>query len=278
MQKLYDIRTYDFPNDEEPRRVRILLPRNYNHSEDRYPVLYFNDGQNVFFNEESYSGQSWGVIQLLYRNPQEYPFIVVAIDHAEENRLNELSPFDSDSPVPEDSEFGGGGDGYLDTIVQVVKPDIDNSFRTLPGREHTAMIGSSMGGFITAYAGSRYNNVFGRLGVFSLCMWFARDQFVDSLLYHPQDSDTRVYIQTGTDEANPTDYDLFDSFNMSQEYINDALLYDRLLIEKGLPLDNIDVNLNHGETHSEYFWGLHLDECLHFLFPEECGDYSEDDF
>ena len=51
------------------RRIRVLLPRDYHESDDRYPVVYMHDGQNVFHSSEAFSGHSRKIIPTLKRNP-----------------------------------------------------------------------------------------------------------------------------------------------------------------------------------------------------------------
>ena len=56
----------DVPYDDKPRRVRVLLPRDYDmYVEETYPVVYMHDGQNVFYSKEAYSGHSWKLIPLI---------------------------------------------------------------------------------------------------------------------------------------------------------------------------------------------------------------------
>ena len=75
------------------RRVRVLLPKDYASDKNAtYPVVYFHDGQNVFFDNESYSGHSWGVISTIKNNPKLPAMIVVGIDNDEEKRMDEYTP------------------------------------------------------------------------------------------------------------------------------------------------------------------------------------------
>lgn len=264
IRRKYITRYYDITNYEEKRRIRIVLPPDYNHTDNRYPVVYFHDGQNMIYDKESYSGVSWKLFSTMMNLSEELKFISVLIDNAGPGRLSEYSAWDFE--FRPGVVIPAGADDYLDFIVNELKPNIDEEFRTLPERENTGLIGSSMGALISAYGGARYNNVFGRLGVFSLCAFLTSDQFVDTMLYHPVAPNTRVFIQTGTEEGNDEDAMHNMGINISQEYINDAILYQNILIAKGLDLDNINLSINHRETHSEFFWGIHLDECLYFLF------------
>lgn len=252
------------PYYQDDRRIRVLLPKDYD-KEDwaNYPVLYMHDGQNVFYSKESFSGHSWKVIPTLKHNRQLPKLIVVAIDNAGENRLHEYGPWLTDvGKTPETSSVGGDGMAYADWVVHVVKPFIDQTYRTKPEPQHTLLAGSSMGGIITAYMGAAYPQVFGRLGVFSLASWFSERDFLRFCDSHPLDKASKVFIQVGTKEGDEVD-ELFIS-NMNQTYIDCSLRYYQSLLRTGLPLDNIDLNIMANEIHHEKHWADHFLEFLQF--------------
>lgn len=121
-----------------------------------------HDGQNVFETATSFSGE-WEVdesLNALHENG-DYGCIVVAIDNGGAFRLDEYSPWIN-------TQFGEGqGDDYMQFIINTLKPDIDNSYRTKPERDYTGIMGSSMGGLISMYGGMEYNSVFSKIGAFS---------------------------------------------------------------------------------------------------------------
>ena len=104
-----------------------------------------NDGQNVFYSGESFSGHSWKVIPAIKRNPDMPRMIIVGIDNDNDGRMNEYAPWKfSNAPLLSFGlTLGGLGSEYADFFVKVVKPFIDKTYRTKPEREYTAMIGSS---------------------------------------------------------------------------------------------------------------------------------------
>jgi alpha-glucosidase len=121
-----------------------------------------HDGQNLFDNATSFAGE-WKVDEILdslytYRG---FSAIVVAIYNDDKERINEYSPWKNDS-----LGIGGDGDKYVKFIVNTLKPFIDRHYRTLSGRENTAIMGSSMGGLISLYAALEYPDVFGNAGIF----------------------------------------------------------------------------------------------------------------
>ena len=56
-----------------------------------------------------------------------------------------------------------------DYFMEVVKPFVDEYYRTKSDRAHTAMVGSSLGGNITQFMGIEYQEQIGCLGVFLIC-------------------------------------------------------------------------------------------------------------
>ena len=248
----------DVPYMEGIRKIRVLLPMDYDKEVNQhYPVIYMHDGQNVFYSKESYSGYSWKVIPML-KQKDAPKVIIVGINNAGKKRLDEYGPWEFD-----DKSHGGLGIQYGQWVVDYVKPFVDQHYRTKPQREFTMLAGSSMGGIITAYMGSRYPDIFGSLGVFSLASWLSEKAFIDFIQDNPLDPHTRVYIQVGTHEGNATDERFSDS-NINQAYINSSLKYYESLIRSGHHPDQIWLRILFGETHSEKFWADHFFEYLQF--------------
>ena len=165
------------PQLNRTRRIWIYLPKGYNETQKRYPVLYMQDGQNIFDEYTSAFGE-WGVDECLDSliAGGKPAAIVVGIDNGPE-RLNEYNPYAF-------RDFGEGeGDRYLDFIVQTLKPFIDKNYRTLASKENTIIAGSSMGGLISYYAMIKQPQVFGKAGIFSPTFWTAPaiNQLTDSL-------------------------------------------------------------------------------------------------
>jgi predicted alpha/beta superfamily hydrolase len=156
------------PQLENQRDILVYLPPSYESESRRYPVLYLHDGQNLFDAATSFAGE-WQVDETMEALSEEgLEAVVVGIPNAGAARLDEYSPFHEEN-------YGGGlGDQYLAFITQAVKPLIDTDYRTLPGREHTGIMGSSMGGLISLYAFFRHPEVFGFAGALSPSFWFAK--------------------------------------------------------------------------------------------------------
>jgi metallo-beta-lactamase class B len=153
---------FKMPQLSRTRRVWIYLPRNYAQSGKTYPVIYLNDGQNLF-NEQTAAFGEWGVDECLdsLQNQLSKESIIIGIDHGGDKRMTEYNPYDH-------QQFGKGeGKAYVDFLANTLKPYIDSKYRTMKGADYTLVGGSSMGADISLYAVFEYPNVFGGALLFS---------------------------------------------------------------------------------------------------------------
>ncbi|MFN8253983.1 MAG: alpha/beta hydrolase-fold protein [Ferruginibacter sp.] len=163
------------PQLNRHRRIWIYLPADYAKTGKHFPVMYLQDGQNLFDKATAYSGE-WGVDEIIDSlvDKGKPGCIVVGIDNGGQTRMNEYSPYDFTWRDSLSSKtFSAEGDAYLAFITATLKPYIDKKFRTLPSRENTVIGGSSMGGLISYYAALKYPDVFGKAGVFSPSFWIS---------------------------------------------------------------------------------------------------------
>jgi len=154
------------------RDVIVALPPDYLISRRRYPVLYLQDGQNLFDGSTSFvKGSFWDVQNTSDRLIDEgaiEPLIVVGIYNTGVERMEEYTPM-------RDRNLGGGkADLYGRLLVEELKPWVDQTYRTLDGPAHTGVGGSSLGGLVSLYLGLTLPQVFGRLAVLSPSVWWAR--------------------------------------------------------------------------------------------------------
>jgi predicted alpha/beta superfamily hydrolase len=189
-------RGFTSPQLENARDILVYLPPSYATSpERRYPVIYMQDGQNLFDVATSFAGE-WEVDQTLEQTAREdgLEAIVVGIPNMGKARLDEYTPF-------KDQKLGGGlGRRYVSFIAHTLKPCIDADFRTLTGRESTGIAGSSLGGLVSLYGFFRYPRVFGFVGCMSPALWLSERrifQFVEAMPHRPG----RIYIDCGTAEG-----------------------------------------------------------------------------
>lgn len=149
-----------------PRTIRVLLPTQYHESKNKnYPVIYLQDGQNLFFNGDGFG--SWKLdkshckILPWYRKN----LIIVGIDHLGKNRIEEFNVgkyFNALSGPPFD---------YMRFVFTQVKPTVDQHFRTLPDKLNTAVGGSSMGALISLFSALYFPDFVSKMMVFSPSLW-----------------------------------------------------------------------------------------------------------
>ena len=172
--KIIDI-AFAIPQLNRKRRIWVYLPKGYSTTMKTYPVLYMQDGQNLF-NDQTAAFGEWGVDECLdtLQKRINKECIVVGIDNGGDKRLNEYCPYDfsvkGGFTTPDQK---GEGKEYVEFMVNNLKPYIDTKYRTKKGREYTFVAGSSMGALISEYAILKYPDVFGAAGIFSPAFWIA---------------------------------------------------------------------------------------------------------
>lgn len=196
-----------------PRKVHLLLPRDYASNTRAYPVVYMNDGHTAFWAGGATS-QSWraqGALSSMQAAGLIPPLIVIAVH-----------PIDRESEYTPQQE-GGGAATYGSYLASCLKPFIDGVYRTRPEREHTAIIGSSRGGLSAFYTATRHPEVFGFAGCLSPSFWAVLDDKSDPL---------------------PSKEHLVDSRLVSdvQTLLSDRRRRPRLWIDWGLRRDGGDQN------------------------------------
>ncbi len=237
---------FEMPQLNRKRKVTVYLPPNYNTSDEKYPVLYIQDGQNVFDVSNSYNGE-WEVDETLNTifNETGFGLIVVAIDHGGDKRLNEYSAWDNE-------EHGEGEASlYLDFLVDTLKPEIDKTFRTKPDSQNTAVSGSSLGGLFAHYAAIKRPDVFGKAGVFSPSFWYAKDSFEFTEKSTSLDS-SKLYYLAGAKEGS--------------EMLKPMKKMMSLMKTKGFTDDKIFEKVVPNGIHSESFWKSEFEEAIKWLF------------
>ncbi len=251
------------------RHIDVWCPPGYAESNARYPVIYMHDGQNLFDPELSFIGVDWGIDEAVTRLIEAGVFsgaIVVGIWNSPERRREYmpgrplLLPA-SAALLSEFSAVNGGpplADAYLRFLVEEAKPLIDAHYRTLPEREHTAVMGSSMGGLVSLYAICEYPAVFGRAGCLSTHWPIGGTLLVDyfgNALPAPQDH--RIYFDYGTR-------------TLDASYEPYQLRMDGLMAQAGYVHGQSWLTQKFEQAeHSERAWRARVDIPLRFLFGQQ---------
>jgi enterochelin esterase-like enzyme len=168
--------------------VRVFLPPGYDENAlQRFPVLYMQDGPNLFFPDEAAFGQHWRVAEtlaLLERMSLVRPVIVVGV-----------------YPRDREREYTRPGyESYARFLARELVPKIDREYRTLRGPRDTAVLGSSLGGVVSLYAAWQFPRVFGRAAALSATFGW-RDDLLERVLAEPK-RPLRVYLDSGWPQDN----------------------------------------------------------------------------
>ncbi len=237
---------FEIPSLIRTRRVAALLPHDYYSSQKHYPVLYLQDGQNLFDDKAPYG--SWGVDKRLASMAERGmgDLIVIAIDHAAEQRASEFTP-----------SFRtrlGSGDGrkYVDFLAQVLKPYVDEHFRTLPGPTHTGIGGSSLGGLISIYAGILHPRIYDRLMVFSPSLWVT-PRIPFHLMKLTSQFRGKIYLYGGEAESKTM-------------VANMQRFKSELLKQTGSDQVKFRVEVDPEGQHNEARWGEEFPKAVEWLF------------
>lgn len=241
------------------RDILVYLPPTYVMGNDRYPVFYLHDGQNLFDAATSFAGE-WRVDETMEELSREgIEAIVVGIPNAGVARLEEYSPF-------REQRYGGGrGDQYLDFVTQSLKPVIDADFRTCSGRDHTAIMGSSMGGLISLYAFFRHPEIFGLAGIMSPSLWFAKGAIYKYVREAPVNPG-KIYMDAGTREHGGRQGNKTALLAHSRRYYAGVRRMQRLLYKKGYrPQRDLLYVEEKWAGHEEGAWARRLPRAIRFL-------------
>lgn len=174
-----------------PHAVRIYHPPGYDENTlRRYPVVYMNDGQNLFFPEEAFGGHEWRVDETMDR-----------LDHMNAIRKAVVVAI---SPADREREYTKPGyEEYARFLVEHLKPLVDQHLRTRRGPRDTVVMGSSLGGVASFHLAWQHPEVFGGAACLSSTFGYRDD------LYERVGAEAKRPIRLYLDSGWPRDnYDM----------------------------------------------------------------------
>jgi predicted alpha/beta superfamily hydrolase len=234
------------PELRNQREIYVYLPPSYKTGEQRYPVLYMHDGQNLFDQATAFSGE-WQVDETMEAAAAGgLEAIVVGIPNMGGERSDEYSPF-----VDPNVAGGGCAKYYMKFIVETLKPLIDRDFRTLPDLAHTGMVGSSMGGLVSVYGLFRHPETFGFIGAMSPSLWVDERSILE-YVSRATEVMGRIYLDIGTGEG-------------EAHVKNIQHLRDLLLSQGYLPGQELMYLEEEGAGHEEAAWARRFPQVLSFF-------------
>jgi enterochelin esterase-like enzyme len=256
--RLHEFRSRIFRNT---RLLRVWLPPGYDDVENagrHYPVLYLNDGQNLFESATSFNGVEWEVDETgdrLIREGVVLPMIIVGMDNTGRDRVREYMPHRSLHPMI----LRVYGTRYPAFLFKEVVPFIARTYRVASGPENTGLGGSSLGALIALYTAAVRPGVIGRLLLESPSLWASNRQLIrqsHGVKRWPE----RVFLATGTAETGRADKD--------QSMVDDVRELAGIMRRAGLDETHLKLVIDEGAGHNEAAWARRFPEALAFLFGE----------
>ncbi|MCX6238271.1 MAG: alpha/beta hydrolase-fold protein [Bacteroidia bacterium] len=254
------------------RNVDVWLPDDYDTTK-KYNVVYMHDGQMLFDSTQTWNKKEWGVDETFSRLIKDRKIercIVVAIWNTGVNRISEYFPnkifsqLDTKTQTMFTEKYTNGkpanGDNYLKFMVNELKPYIDQNFSTYPDKDHTFVIGSSLGATISLYAINEYPEVFGGAACLSTA-WLssiepnyeiptATFEYLKHHLASPMGH--KIYMDYGTGESDKT-------YEMTQSFV------DLIAKGKGFGESNYLSKVFDKDEHNEIAWSKRLNIPIEFL-------------
>lgn len=228
------------------REIHVYLPGEYDSSSRKYPVIYVQDGQNLFDPLRAYMGQTWNALNTLntlIRSKQIRPLIVVAID----NTFDRMSEYthDFDSVIG----HGGGAAEYMNVLKNDIMPLVEKHLRVEKGRASTGLMGSSLGGLVSLYGSVHSHENFGLVAALSPSIWW-NNKSIAGVMTSSEILPLKLYIDSGTDGGEkPEDVRALES-----------------LLKNRFKNGQLQVVIKQGDNHSEKAWAARLPLALIHLF------------
>jgi enterochelin esterase-like enzyme len=254
--RLHEFRSRVFKNN---RFLRVWLPPGYDdlqNSSRYYPVLYLNDGQNLFESSTAFGGVEWGADETadrLIREGAVPPVIIVGLDNAGKDRLREYMPHRSMNPMM----LRVLGRHYPDFLIKEVMPFVESAYRVATSPENTGLGGSSLGALIALYTALARPGVIGRLLLESPSLWASNRQIIKesrSARVWPE----KIFLAAGTAEA--------ENAERSRTVVDDVRELAAIIRRAVLSESRLRVVIKDGAGHSESAWAERFPEALQFLF------------
>jgi predicted alpha/beta superfamily hydrolase len=239
------------------RRITVWLPPGVRAKARYFPVLYLNDGQNLFDPARAFGGVTWGVretVMRLVRRNSIPPLIVVGIDHGGERRARELLPVEDDRNRDSRHPLGRA---YLEFVTREVMPFVAKRYPADRRTSNTGIGGSSYGGVAALFAVLERPGVFGRLLIESPPLSVGDGYFLRRAR-RAKRWPGRVYLGVGTAETSRADW--------NAETTDNVRKLDAILHRARLGPRRLLTRVEDGATHSEAAWAGRLPDALTFLF------------
>lgn len=247
---------FETNNEFKDRLVRVYLPSTYDfdNPNKRFKTIYMFDGKNLFDDYTSFVGE-WKIDEIVESFIKEGKdgYIVIGIDAPNEDvaRTLEMSP---DSLKPKRKLAPKGYASLLaNFVVNMVKPDIDETFYTLKEREYTGIGGSSMGGIMSFYMGLEYPQVF------KYCLNFSPAFFLFTA------SSFKNYLDSHFSLDLPKQYFFVGGVGFEGVFVKTTTKTYKYFLERGFSKDNVLFINDPTKEHNEKSWSQYFKDAIEGL-------------
>jgi len=256
-----DLRLHEFQSRvfRNTRFLRVWLPPGYDDAQNaarRYPILYLNDGQNLFEPATAFAGIEWQVDETadrLIRDGAVPPMIIVGMDNTGKDRAREYMPHRSVHPMI----LRVQGRYYPNFLTKEVMPFVERNYRVATGPENTGLGGSSLGALIALYTAMARPELIGRLLLESPALWVSGRQAIKQsreVRIWPE----RIFLAMGTAETG--------SPERNRSLVDDVRELAAILRRAVLSEKRLRLVIEDGAGHNEAAWAERFPEALQFLF------------
>jgi predicted alpha/beta superfamily hydrolase len=227
----------------DPRRehtLRIFHPPGYDENTlEAFPVVYMQDGQNLFFPQEAFGGNPWRIDETLrILDAMNLVRKVIVVGIYPQDRMRDYTQ--------------EGAEEYGRFLVEEVKPWVDATYRTLPEARTTVTMGSSLGGLVSLLLGWRWPAVFGNVGCLSSTFGWQEELFAQ-VASEPK-RPIRIYLDSGWPRDN---------------YEVTRAMYDQLLARGWTAGEDLMYLAFPRATHNEASWAMRAHVPFQFFFGSE---------
>ncbi len=242
--------------------VEVMLPDGYYDSDERYPVLYINDGQYIFRDNDELEEKISLGYEMYYKDYKEFlsNLILVAI-HApvdRQRRTKLYTPyekvFESNLEKGAETYIKGEGVDYLNWMATTLREHINKEYRTLTEPQYTGIFGFSTGALSAIYALLNYPHCFFR----AIAMSTAAQIWWDKLSSTLENSDCshveRLYIDVGTDE--------YGRISTKEDFLLGTQNIYNYFLEKGVDEAKIQYTIHQDLQHKNSHWRLRLPDSI----------------
>lgn len=246
---------------------RVMTPNGYEEGDRLYPVLYMNDGQDIFRDEDSFSGHSIRYADYYNDYSRFLPqIIIVGIDCPSTNRERSIqyAPYTKHFDIPEwssyENEVVGTGKEYIDWLTKELKPWIDEKYRTRKQGAYTGIGGFSSGTLISTYAVLMYPDFFSRLLCISGSFYNWMDCLDNTLEQASTDHIRYIYLDVGTNEQG--------RLTTAEQFVEGTrMMYERFTA-CGFDESRLKYRLIKGLTHTQGGWRLRFPDAVRWIFRD----------